>query len=142
MNLRKQRRRQQGNAMIETALVTPMLFLIVSGVIDFGRAFYFADAAAGAARAGAQYGIESASNFGNYVGMQQAAQDDAQGISNFSVTATSYCQDSNGSSVACTAAGAQGFVKLTTSITYNFMLPWPGLPNPLHIGGLAIMRCQ
>ena len=138
----ERKRRQRGNALIEVGLILPMLFLMASGVIDFGRAFYFADVAAGAARAGAQYGIESASNFNNNTGMQLAAQNDAQGVPNFSATATSYCQDSSGNSVACTVAGAQAFVKVSTSISYSLIMPWPGLPNPLTIGGLAIMRSQ
>jgi Flp pilus assembly protein TadG len=128
--------------MLEMGLAAPMMFLMLSGVIDFGRAFYFTDAAASAARAGAQYGIASAANFGNYTGMEQAAQNDAQGISNFSANATSFCQDSSGNSVACSSSGAKGYVKVTTSVTYNLLIPWPGLPNPLNIGGLAIMRSQ
>jgi len=136
------RRLQRGNAMVELGLATPMMILMLSGVIDFGRAFYFTDAAASAARAGAQYGIESPSNFNNYTLMQQAAQNDAQGIPNFTATADSYCQDSSGAAALCTAAGARGYVRVKTAITYNLMIPWPGLPNPLNIGGIAVMRCQ
>jgi Flp pilus assembly protein TadG len=136
------KRRRRGNALIEAGLAAPVMFLLLSGVIDFGRAFYFTDAAASAARAGAQYGIESAANFANYAGMQQAAQTDAQGISNFSATATSYCKDAAGNTVDCTASGAKGYVKVTTAITYNLMMPWPGLPNPLNVAGLAIIRSQ
>ena len=137
-----QRRLQRGNAMLELGFATPMLMLMLSGVIDFGRAFYFTDAAVSAARAGAQYGIESPANFGNYTLMQQAAQNDAQGIANFSATASSYCQDSSGNAAACAASGARGYVKVKTAITYNLMIPWPGVPNPLNVGGIAILRCQ
>jgi len=136
------KRLQRGNALVELGFASPMLFLMLSGVIDFGRAFYYTDAAVSAARAGAQYGIESPSNFGNYTGMKLAAQNDAQGISNFTATATSYCQDASGNAVACTATGARGYVKVSTAITYNLMVPWPGLPNSLPIGGVAILRCQ
>jgi len=134
---------QRGNAMLELAFATPMLMLMLSGVIDFGRAYYFTDAAVSAARAGAQYGIESPSNFGNYAGMRLAAQNDAQGISNFTATATSYCETSGGTTTDCTSVSAvKGYVKVTTAITYNLMIPWPGLPNALNIGGIAIMRCR
>ena len=133
---------QRGNALIEIGLATPMLMLLLSAVIDFGRVFYYSDAAVSAARAGAQYGIQSAANFGNYAGMQLAAQTDAQDIPNFSATATSYCQDSSGTAVACTAAGAEGYVKVATTITYNLILAWPGVPNPLPVAAKAIMRCQ
>jgi Flp pilus assembly protein TadG len=133
---------ERGNALVEMGVAAPMLMLLLSAVIDFGRVFYYTDAAVSAARAGAQYGIQSAANFGNYAGMQLAAQTDAQGIQNFSATATSYCQSSSGTSVACTASGAEGYVKVTTAITYNLLVSWPWIPNPLPVGGVAIMRCQ
>ena len=136
------RRLQRGNAMLELGLAAPVLMLMLSGVIDFGRAFYFTDAAVSAARAGAQYGIQSPTNFKNYAGMQLAAQNDAQGIPNFTATATSYCQDSGGNTALCTAASIKGYVQVKTAITYNLMIPWPGLPNPLNIGGIAILRCK
>ena len=133
---------QKGNAMIETALASTVLFLMLCGVIDFGRAFHMTDVAVGAARAGAQYGIQSAANFGNYPGMVAAAQTDAQGIQNFSATAESYCKDVANAPVDCAAVGARGYVKVKTSIVYNLIIPWPGLPNPLPIGGSAILRTQ
>ena len=136
------RRGRRGNALIEFGFAAPMLMLLLSAVVDFGRVFYYTDAAVSAARAGAQYGIQGAANFGNYAGMQLAAQTDAQGIQNFSAAATSYCQDSSGMNVGCTTSGAKGYVKVTTAITYNLLVAWPGLPNPLPVGGAAIMRRQ
>jgi Flp pilus assembly protein TadG len=137
------KRRQSGNAMIEAALVTPMLFLMLSGVIDFGRAFYYTDVAAGGARAGAQYGIISSANFANYAGMEAAARTDAQGVPDFTVTASSFCQDSGGTTVNCTTnPNAEAYVKVVTHITYPLLMPWPGVPNPLNIGGIAVLRAQ
>jgi Flp pilus assembly protein TadG len=135
--------RQRGNALLEAALAAPMLFLMLSGVIDFGRAFYFTDIAAGAARAGAQYGIISSANFGNYAGMEAAATADSQGVANFTVTATSFCQNSGGGTVDCaTNPNAQGYVKVVTHINYPLVMPLPGLANPLRIGGIAVLRAQ
>jgi Flp pilus assembly protein TadG len=165
-NLDKRRKRQRGNAFIEAALAAPVMILMLSGVIDFGRAFYYADAAASAARAGAQYGIQSPANFNNYVGMQIAALNDVNasctdsngtsvscnpsqsgqqayiGPYKVSATASSYCKDSSGSTVACASSNARGYVKVVTSIPYSLIMPLPGLPNPLPIGGSAIMRTQ
>src|SRR5437016_4646783 len=73
-------RRRRGNAMLEAALAAPMLFLMLSGVVDFGRSLFFADIAAGAARAGAQYGMISSANAGNTAGMEAAARADAAGV--------------------------------------------------------------
>ena len=162
-NCDKRRKRQRGNALIEAGLVGPVMFLMLSGVIDFGRAFYYTDAAA---RAGAQYGIQSPANFNNLVGMQIAALKDANasctsssgtsvacnpaqsgqqayiGPYKFSATASSYCKDLSGNTVACTSSNARGYVKVVASIPYNLIIPWPGLPNPLAIGGLAVMRTK
>ena len=165
-NCDKRRKRQRGNALIELGLAAPEMILMLSGVIDFGRAFYYADAAASAARSGAQYGIQSPANFNNLVGMQIAALKDANasctsssgtsvacnpaqsgqqayiGPYKFSATASSYCKDLSGNTVACTSSNARGYVKVVASIPYNLIIPWPGLPNPLAIGGLAVMRTK
>jgi Flp pilus assembly protein TadG len=140
------KRRKRGNAVLEVALGAPVMFLMLSGVIDFGRAYYFADAAASAARAGAQYGIESPANVGNTGAMQAAAQDDAHGIPISATVTWPYCLDSSGTSVAPVSGvcpvNTKTNVKVSTTLTYNLMIPWPGLPNPLNIGGVAIMRVE
>ena len=141
----RRNRRRRGNAMLEAALATPMLFLLLSGVIDFGRAFYFTDIAAGAARAGTQYGIISSANAGNTAGMEQAARDEAAGVPSgiFSATASFFCQDSGGTTVSCvTNPGAEEYVQVVTHINYALVIPWPGLANPLVIGGISVMRVQ
>jgi len=138
-------RRRRGNAFVEAALAAPMLFLLLSGVIDFGRAFYFADIAAGAARAGAQYGILSSANVGNIAGMQAAAREEAAGVpsSMFTVTAEFYCQNSAGVRQAdCSDSTWEEYVSVKTNITYALMMPWPGLANPLNIGGISVIRVQ
>jgi Flp pilus assembly protein TadG len=84
----KTRRGQKGNALLELGLASTMLFGMLAGVIDFGRAFYFTDIATGAARAGAQYGIQAAANFGNYDMMEAAAAADANGVQGFSAEAS------------------------------------------------------
>lgn len=137
-----QNRRRRGNAILEAALATPLLMLILVSVIDFGRAFYFADIAAGAARAGAGYGAISSANFSNYTGMQSAAGADAANVPNFSAVATSFCQVA-GTTVDCTSnPNSEGYVKVTTSITYPLIITWPGVANPLQIKGLAVLRTQ
>jgi hypothetical protein len=45
---------QKGQAMVELALLLPLLFLIVFGITEFGRAFYIQNALTNAAREGAR----------------------------------------------------------------------------------------
>lgn len=47
---------EQGAAVVEFALVMPILALIIFGIIDFGRAFYTLNNIISAVREGARYG--------------------------------------------------------------------------------------
>jgi Flp pilus assembly protein TadG len=56
---RKRRRRlgDSGQALVEFALVAPILLLLVLGIVDFGRAFYTYHVMVDAAREGARVGV-------------------------------------------------------------------------------------
>jgi Flp pilus assembly pilin Flp len=56
MRLRKFVRNEEGAAVVEFALVMPILALIIFGIIDFGRAFYTVNNIISAVREGARYG--------------------------------------------------------------------------------------
>jgi Flp pilus assembly protein TadG len=51
------RRRQSAQSLTEFALILPILMLILLGVVDFGRVFYYWTSIANAAREGARYAI-------------------------------------------------------------------------------------
>jgi len=53
----QRRRRQSAQSLTEFALILPVLMLILLGVVDFGRVFYYWTSIANAAREGARYGI-------------------------------------------------------------------------------------
>lgn len=50
------RRSEKGNVAIEFALVLPVLLLVVGGIIDFGRAYWFKQTLTWASREGARQG--------------------------------------------------------------------------------------
>jgi len=56
MRSRKFIRNEEGAAVVEFALVMPILALIIFGIIDFGRAFYTVNNIISAVREGARYG--------------------------------------------------------------------------------------
>lgn len=56
MRLRRLMRNEDGAAVVEFALVMPILALIIFGIIDFGRAFYTVNNIISAVREGARYG--------------------------------------------------------------------------------------
>jgi Flp pilus assembly protein TadG len=46
---------ERGQSLVEFALALPVLLLLLLGLVDFGRAFYYTSTIANAARAGAEY---------------------------------------------------------------------------------------
>ena len=75
-----QRGRQAGASLVELAILMPVLTLLLVGVMDFSRVYYYGIVAANAARAGAQYGIEG--NTTNTTGMANDAALDANATCN------------------------------------------------------------
>lgn len=55
--------RRRGAAAVEFALVAPVLFLFVFGIIEFGRAFMLKEATAGAARAGVRRAVVTSGTY-------------------------------------------------------------------------------
>jgi Flp pilus assembly protein TadG len=52
-------KRAKAQAMVETALMLPILLLLLVGIVDLGRIFYYEIALANAAREGARVGTNS-----------------------------------------------------------------------------------
>ena len=141
-------RSESGSSLIEMALVLPVLFLLLIGVVDFGRAYYLSIEVSQAAHTAALYGSQ---NPNDITGMQNAAVADAPDVPSFttsSVTATSGCECSDGSSpvASCTTNPSCGglmtvdYVQVNTSVSYSAIFPYPGIPSPLTLSGSARMR--
>jgi Flp pilus assembly protein TadG len=58
------RPRDEGASLLETAIIVPLLLLILAGVVDVGRAFHTYIAMLNAAREGARVGVNSPWNTG------------------------------------------------------------------------------
>src|SRR5262245_63982542 len=56
------RRRSRAQALVEFALVSPIFFLLLFGIIDFGRYVYYVQILNNAAREGARYAIVHGGN--------------------------------------------------------------------------------
>jgi Flp pilus assembly protein TadG len=74
-----------GQALLETALMLPLLL----GIIEFGRVAYFSILVANAAHAGAHYGARSPASAADNAGMVQAALNEGQNASGLSASAFS-----------------------------------------------------
>jgi Flp pilus assembly protein TadG len=139
---------QDGGSLLETALVLPVLFLLMFGVVDLGWLYYLAIEVSEAANAAALYGSQ---NPQDTTGMQNAALADAQDLPNFtasSVTATYGCECSDASLPIANCASLPScgtktvveYVQVTTTATYNVLFLYPGIPTSITLHGSARMR--
>ena len=158
------RSRQSGQAMLEVALVLPILLILALGVIEIGRYAYIVILVGNAARAGADYGAQSHLQSIDTTGIQNAAYYDFAGTtssstiktngqlySNLTVTSAVSCGcDSGGTitSYGCTTATyanagtcATGnwvvVVSVTASGTFNSLFRYPGIPATLSVSKTA-----
>src|SRR2546421_7916908 len=72
---------RRGQALVETALLVPLLMLLVMGSADLGRVFYYSIAVTNAAREAARQGtyydpLQNANSYDSYDAVLAAAQQD------------------------------------------------------------------
>ena len=156
---RARTRKSNGNALLEAALLIPLMLTMMFGTMDFGRVFYAGVAMASAARAGVQFGSLKVGNSGNFSGMITAAQNDAayQGIptQSLTITAKNFCQCvgstaaivyNSCTTTSCSAFGSAGrppvYVEVSASYPFNTLVNWPTIPSTLTITRKARMRVQ
>jgi Flp pilus assembly protein TadG len=139
-------RRRTGSAMVEFALIAPLLLLLLAGVLDYSMALRTAIAVSDAARAGAHYGSLSEANAGDVAGMQAAALNAVPNLTGMTVTAVRSCKCPNGSAVSCTGSCTGGaisvFAEVTTQSTAQNAFSYPGLSFSGAISAKAVMRAR
>jgi Flp pilus assembly protein TadG len=143
---------QRGQAMIELALILPILLLLTIGVIEFGRVAYFSIEVADAARAGAQYGTQSLADAANNGNITQAALNNAPDIGPGLLTVNppllSCVCPGTGSVTGALCAGPLGcsypLVYLTVTTTYplSTLFQYPGIPTTFNLTGASTMPVQ
>jgi Flp pilus assembly protein TadG len=150
-------KREDGQALVETALSIALLFLMMLGVVEFGQFAYAAIEVMNTAKAAAQYGSQTPATAANLAGMLQAAKNEystPSAVSLVSPTASSgYACNCSGSTsaVSCTnnslasptcAAGSALEVTVTvqTQVSYTPGIHIPGIPGPFVIKATAIQK--
>jgi Flp pilus assembly protein TadG len=135
---------EQSSSLVELALVMPMLVFLMVGAIEFGQAYYVSIEVTSAAEAGASYGVI---NLTDTAGMASAAILDAADVPAMTASATWGCECSDGSNatVNCTSvpacsANLVDYVDVNTSVTFQPMLTYPGMPSNLALKGHSRMR--
>jgi Flp pilus assembly protein TadG len=149
---------QSGQSLLEVALLTPLLLILLIGVIEFGRYAYISILVGNAARAGAAYGAQSLPQSVNTIGIQTAADNDfqnnGQNVSNLTVSSSTSCGCDSGGTITsagcststnptagtCTAGHWVVIVSVTASGTFTSMFAYPGIPSSMSMSRTATMR--
>jgi len=163
-------RSQQGQALLELALMLPFLLLLAVGGIEVGRYAYLSILVGNAARAGAAYGAQNHGSSTDSAGIVTAANNDflqnGQNVSTLTVTSSiscgcdtagaltvpyttaSACSDATNAALkatiaACVPAGHWvAMVSVTASGTFSSIFSYPGFPSTITVAKTATMRVQ
>jgi hypothetical protein len=152
---------ESGAAFVELAISIPILVLLLAGVGDFARIFYYGIELSNAARAGAQFGAVSISNAGNPAGIKSTAVAASTNIglaaTDITPAVTCVCANDDGSSIgptspanncsalaatACPTSGTHRIlmVSVTASKTFNSVMRIPPIPASMALTRTAIER--
>ncbi len=145
---------EEGNSLVEVALLLPILTMLLVGTVDLGRLAYMSIEVSNAARAGVQYGQQNPTTWADTTGMQTAATNDATDLvgannGNLTAVATYWCQCSDGTTVtpncspgtpSCATTHRVNYVKVVTTATYKPWFSCPGIPSSTTLTSQAVMR--
>jgi hypothetical protein len=133
-----------GSAAVSTAIVAPMLLLVIANVVDVGRATYDATSLAGAVRAGTQYALHTP----NDIAGTKAAVSAASTLSGDAIVpdAVQFCECPDGTSQSCTSnCGAdplRRFVRVTATHSFSRIMPTLSVVIPSTLTAEAVVRIQ
>lgn len=135
-------RSESGTALVEFAIVAPVLALLLIGLIDFGRYMYDGILASNAARAAAAYGSQTLATADDQAGMTNAANNDSQGLTWSTLNAVPFCTY-NGATVACGSNAAETvYVQVNVGATFTPLIHYPFLPSSIPVSGSSLMRVE
>ena len=139
--------RRRGNAMLEFALVSAVLTMVLFGVMDYGRIFGAAEQTANAANAGAAFAALSVANSGNLTAITNAARADAPEATGMTVTTSSFCTctfggDPMSCSSSCVSGSKRAYVRVSTALPFQTLIQYPHLPGSTTLRASAIVRIQ
>jgi Flp pilus assembly protein TadG len=135
-----------GQALLETALVFPILLALLIGAAEFARVAYAAIEVANAARAGVQYGAQSGFTAADTTGIATAASKDAANVTGLVTTSSVACICSNGNASTCLNTDCpnshkEEILTVNTQATMDPLIHVPGLPRTYTLKGRAIQKC-
>lgn len=124
-----------GQSIVETALLLPILLIMLIASLDASRALLSATVIQSATLAGAQYGALSATNATNTSAIESAVRAEVL---------LPQASGTNPAVTSSTTTDAQDETQLTVSATFTMtaLLPYPGLPSTFVVTRKAVMQVR
>ncbi|MDO8484628.1 MAG: TadE/TadG family type IV pilus assembly protein [Candidatus Limnocylindrales bacterium] len=124
---RLHRARHRGQALVEFALIVPVLFFLLVIAIDFGRLFFSYIQINNAAREGAAYAMYKPTDLATITSRAEQ-ETNAQGqAGENAIAVTTACADQSGTSIACSLAtggpGPGNRIAVNVSEAFTFLTP-------------------
>ncbi len=140
-------RSRRGFAVVEFALIMPLMLLLLAAAVDYSMLMRSAIAVGDAARAGAEFGSLNIANSANVSGMQTAALNAAPDINHITASAAQVCKCSNGSTVNCSggtcpSGPVRTYAQVTVKTTVGTFFSYPSLGFTGAVIATATMRAQ
>jgi uncharacterized membrane protein len=131
----------RGVAVVEFALILPTLFLLLSGVINFGLIIAKKNELTNVVSVGTLFAFGNSSN----IAIVEAAAKNSTNLNPLTVTVTQYCQCIGGAQPGCGKTCADGFpapsyIQVVASSTVNLIALDFILTNPYPITVQGIIR--
>jgi Flp pilus assembly protein TadG len=123
------RRRRRGAAIVEFAIIAPILFMLVLGSVEFGRAVMAKDLLANAARAGARTGALPGKSNTDIKSQATTSLSDS-GVSGATIAITV-----NGAATDAGSAAQGDIIQVTVTVPYK-SVSW--LPSPWFFGNTTL----
>ena len=118
------RQRRRGAAIVELAVLLPLLVFLFVIAVDFARVFYYSVTLTNCARAGALYASDPTTNAESpYASTQAAALADASNLAP-APTVTS---------VTGVDAAGRPYVEVTAAYPFRTITGFPGVPNQVNL---------
>jgi Flp pilus assembly protein TadG len=137
---------EDGQAMLEFALLSPLLVLILLGALELARVAFAAIEVSNAAKAAVQYGGQNHTTAADQAGMLAAAQQDAYDLTGLTLTlGPKSCVCSDGSASTCLPTDcASSYIEQTLTVTtqaiFDPLIHLPGLPQTFTLNGYATQK--
>jgi Flp pilus assembly protein TadG len=135
----KAARLRSGASAVEAALVLPLFFLVVMGVIEFGRAFMVSQLLTNAAREGARTAITAGSTNSDVASKVKQLVSDSVGVAQSKVTVTISVNNSTSAQLADAEKRDMCEVEATVLVSDISLLPAKYLTGA-SLKGQAAMR--